>query len=612
MSRINLASAFVDLTLEDGRFGPRLAAVEKTMRGFQNRMESMGRFARNALLGLGAGLIFSAREAAKAEAAASKLEATLKATGGAAGLTAKEIHAFASELEGASLFDNDEIVSAAAALARFGNISGAVFKDALRAATDLSAATGTDLVSATTRLGKALNDPAKRYKTLANAGVQFSEAQATTIKAFVKTGDVVAAQRVLLEQLEDQFSGVAEASTKTFGGAMIMVWRDMKRVAETIGVAFIPALRAAATVLRGAVGPIDEFVRRNGDSLVAVTALSAGLLGIAYVLPKVTALVKGLAVATAFLAAHPLVAVTAGLVAIAGYFLYTTAEGETFAEKMEAIGPRVTGSLQPMFDTLKTGFDALVTSFETTRFALESWYTILQIGIARTQLFGVTVWETLKYYVGSLIPDLFKVTTEYLGNTFYNAFKYMQTVVQNWADNVSSVMIEVFDYITSWGEDPINFQFKGLTEGFERAAMQLPEIAEQQTSESVKKLSAKLEQLYKQLDDEQNAAQKRQENRDNTAQKKTIDRIRQQATTQPTKSREPAAASAKAAFVGLEDAFKQIQESALASVAKAHLAVAQQQLGVQQQTAGTAEKMNVNIANVAQAIAKLNVGGTFQ
>ena len=83
------------------------------------------------------------------------LNATLRATGNAAGFTAGQLEELAGELQDATVFDDDAIRKAETALLRFRTVQGDVFRDAMRLAPDLAASLGADLPAAAQMLGKA-------------------------------------------------------------------------------------------------------------------------------------------------------------------------------------------------------------------------------------------------------------------------------------------------------------------------------------------------------------------------------------------------------------------------------------------------------------------------
>ncbi len=148
-----------------------------------------------------------------------RLEAVLKATGGTAGLTAREIATLAEEMERSTLNSSEAVNEAAASLATFRSVSGEAFTDAIRLAADMSAVFGGSLVSSATQLGKALEDPIQGLTALRRVGVTFSQDQKDVIEALVETGEAAEAQRLILEALEQQVGGAAEGQAGGLAGA---------------------------------------------------------------------------------------------------------------------------------------------------------------------------------------------------------------------------------------------------------------------------------------------------------------------------------------------------------------------------------------------------------
>ncbi|MEZ5860613.1 MAG: phage tail length tape measure family protein [Geminicoccaceae bacterium] len=151
------------------------------------------------ILALGAGLAAGVRNAEAAERSLLRLDGVLKATGGSAGLTAREITALGDQMERSTLAGGEAVVDAAAALATFKSVSGDTFTDAIRLSQDLAAVFGGDLTSTASQLGKALEDPVRGLESLREKGVTFSAAQREVIKSLVETGDKAEAQRQILE-----------------------------------------------------------------------------------------------------------------------------------------------------------------------------------------------------------------------------------------------------------------------------------------------------------------------------------------------------------------------------------------------------------------------------
>jgi phage-related minor tail protein len=175
-------------------------------------------------------------------AAERKLAATLAATGNAAGLTAQQIAEYASELQNATNFGDEITVNAAAILATFRNLNGDVFKETIALGQDMASVLGTDLDGAMIQLGKALNDPITGLTALRRVGVSFTEQQREQIKALQESGDLLGAQRVILEELRGEFGGAARAMADPLTQAK-NVAGDL---AETFGALLLPSVESLA------------------------------------------------------------------------------------------------------------------------------------------------------------------------------------------------------------------------------------------------------------------------------------------------------------------------------------------------------------------------------
>lgn len=159
----------------------------------------------------------SVKLAGEQEAAETKLAAVIKATGGAAGFTAKELYDYAGQLQNVTTYGDEVTISAMAMLSTFKKIKGDSFKRATVAAQDMAAAIDTiSFDSAMMQIGKALNDPIKGLGSLSRAGVQFSKSQKKMIASLQESGDILGAQKIILEELEGQFGGTAAALRKNF------------------------------------------------------------------------------------------------------------------------------------------------------------------------------------------------------------------------------------------------------------------------------------------------------------------------------------------------------------------------------------------------------------
>lgn len=169
------------------------------------------------------------------ELAETKLDATLKATSFAAGLTADELKRMATELQDVTTIGDEATIGAQSLLLTFKEIGSDVFPRALESILDVSEGMGQDLKASSIQLGKALNDPVGGIAALTRVGIQFTDEQKDLIKSFVESGEVAKAQGVILDELESQFGGLARAAALTADGINKQLNNSFGDLLETIG-----------------------------------------------------------------------------------------------------------------------------------------------------------------------------------------------------------------------------------------------------------------------------------------------------------------------------------------------------------------------------------------
>jgi HEPN domain-containing protein len=195
-----------------------------------------------ALRGLSNGLKQSIAAFNSQQRAEAQLNAVLKSTKGAAGLTANEIKKLGSEIQRTTEFEDDMVIKSSSLLLTFTKISKDTFPRAQRAIADMAAAMGTDLQAATIQVGKAMNDVKLGISALSRVGIQFSEEQKDLINTLDAAGRTAEAQGIILAELETQFGGAAAAIADTFGGSINQLKNNVGDLQEAMG-----ALIAEAT-----------------------------------------------------------------------------------------------------------------------------------------------------------------------------------------------------------------------------------------------------------------------------------------------------------------------------------------------------------------------------
>lgn len=201
----------------------------------------------------------------------------IETTGEAAGVTADEVRELTVDLEKLSGIDADIVQEGANVLLTFKNIrnelgeGSAVYDRAVIAATDLSVVMGTDVRSASLQLGKALNDPVLGVTALGRAGVQFTEEQKELIQTLVDENDLLAAQKVVLDELEGQVSGAAEAYGSSLGGQVEIAKRAFEDFSEGLVSTFLPLIEEILAIGSEEFFPaLTGIVAELGPSLTAL------------------------------------------------------------------------------------------------------------------------------------------------------------------------------------------------------------------------------------------------------------------------------------------------------------------------------------------------------
>ena len=263
--------------------------------------------------------------------AIAQVEAGLKSTGSQAGFTSKQLQAMASDLQSKTLFGDETILKdATAQLLTFTNISGEQFARTQQAALDLATRLDGDLKGASIQLGKALNDPVANLSALSRSGIQFSDEQKAVIKSMAETGRLAEAQTIILDELNRQYGGSAEAAAKADGG-FTQLANSFGDLQEAIGAQLIPILRPLVDWLTQTVAKMQEAPDSFKRTAVVI-GLVAGAIGpLLVIIPSLISGVRALRGAMLLLnmamLTNPLFLAAAAIAAIgvAMYGLYSNA-----------------------------------------------------------------------------------------------------------------------------------------------------------------------------------------------------------------------------------------------------------------------------------------------
>lgn len=214
-------------------------------------------------------------EAADAQKLEADLNQTIKSTGMAAGLTAGQVSAMAESFSKTTTFEDDAIKQGQNMLLTFTNIGKNVFPMATEAMLNMAQKMGTEPVASSIQLGKALNDPTKGLTALTRVGVTFTEQQKKQIETMQKAGNMAGAQKIILNELNREFGGQAQAAAQTYEGRMKQLSNAMKDIKESIGTAVLPYVQKAAEAFLKIAHSIQDIPKPVMDVIAKVIGLVA-------------------------------------------------------------------------------------------------------------------------------------------------------------------------------------------------------------------------------------------------------------------------------------------------------------------------------------------------
>ena len=254
--------------------GP-LGPIAGRMRSFGALMGSAG-FAAGALILSVTALVAAFRAlvmaASRAEQSMVKFEALVHATGGAAGLTSRQLELMAREFAQNTLFSVQQMRDAQAVLLTFKAVAGDAFERTIAVATDIATVMGTDVKSATLQLGKALEEPRIGLSMLRRSGISFTEEQKKLIFSLSDTNRKAEAMSEILKVIEGQLSGVAkkaagDGSTVTVAGAFDELGRKFTLFQEELlgGTTLLQMFTKAVLKLADAIPAVDVLGMTDAD-----------------------------------------------------------------------------------------------------------------------------------------------------------------------------------------------------------------------------------------------------------------------------------------------------------------------------------------------------------
>lgn len=275
------------MTLKDKSFGANVKKAQQQVDKLDQKVDEVNKSLSKGTVAAGiaaaAGLAIFVNKSISAFDKQVKAEAQvrqgLETTRGVAQRTFKQLTQQASALQNKTIFGDEEILKdVTSQLLTFTSISGTQFDRTQKAALDLATRLDGDLKSASIQLGKALNDPAKGMSALSRSGITFTNEQIDVIKKLQKTNQLAKAQDLILNELEKQYGGSAEAAAKAGKGGVTQLLNRLGDIQELIGKALMPIINSFASVI----GVLTSFVEQNAqtfETVVQILGVAVAVIG---------------------------------------------------------------------------------------------------------------------------------------------------------------------------------------------------------------------------------------------------------------------------------------------------------------------------------------------
>tara|TARA_R100000654_G_scaffold32587_1_gene57607 strand:- start:6785 stop:8767 length:1983 start_codon:yes stop_codon:yes gene_type:complete len=326
----------VKLSLNDRQFMSGLRKASSSMKRFGKSMQKTGKnLSRNLTLPILAFGAASVKAFDKQQKALAQVESGLRSTGNAAGFTSEQLQKMAADLQGKTIFGDEVILKdATAQLLTFTNISGEQFARTQEAALDLATRLDGDLKSASIQLGKALNDPVANLSALSRSGIQFSEEQKATIKSLAETNRLADAQTLILDELNKQYGGSAEAAAQAGIGGIQQLQNSLGDLGEEFGKIISDNIGPFVEKVKSLVGFLRGLTDEQKKTIVQVAGFAAALGPAIFLLGKITTAVGGLLkiirVLGVVMAANPIGLIATAIAGlVAGIVFLATSSSET-------------------------------------------------------------------------------------------------------------------------------------------------------------------------------------------------------------------------------------------------------------------------------------------
>ena len=236
---------------------------------------------------VGTALVGVVSAAAEASGVLAVATTTIENMGSQSGVTVEGVQALATNLQQTAGFSDEATIAAAGLIARYGELNNEVgegndiFDRTLTVGADLARVLGTDITSAADLLGKAVANPEAGIGRLARQFPVLRGEVGETIVSLQQSGDLLGAQRLLLDTVSESVEGAAAAYGDSLAGQLDIAKESMGELAESAGGVLAPAVTDLATDLTELFSTGSGAVTWANETIESVSGISdaMGTLG---------------------------------------------------------------------------------------------------------------------------------------------------------------------------------------------------------------------------------------------------------------------------------------------------------------------------------------------
>lgn len=368
---MDVGTLHYNLEIDDKNLQAQLSRAEGSVKSFgdkvshhwDNAVAASNKFALGvaaigaAAVGFG---VISVKAFNESEQSLAQLDAVLKSTGGAAGVTRQDAIALSREIQNTTAVSDEAALAVENMALTFTAIHKDIFPQTTKAAIDMATALNHGMkpsaeqsADAMKLLGKALQDPDAGLGALHRVGVNVDELQ----KKFVGVTDVATKQKMILAELGTEFGGSATANAKTFAGQLAQLGNAFNDLEELVGQTIMNAAKPFIGWLNqlyvnagGAEGIMKKLTSAFQKLQPFIPAIAGAIIG--GLVPSVVALV------VAMLPLDPVLLALMAAGALAGV---------AFKALVDHFGglSNTIKAMQPLLRTMQQAWDSLVGIFNT-------------------------------------------------------------------------------------------------------------------------------------------------------------------------------------------------------------------------------------------------------